>query len=278
MPNRSCATNPLHFTFHVIQATESEHHTDVLSVDFSIAFDRVPHHLLIQKLLETGLNSTANSWLSSYLTDRKWSGGNSMGLNKNNYNIGGAQLERIRLFSDLGVFLDEKLTFTAHYDVIRAKSFALLGFIKRTCYNMHDPDAIKSLFAAFVQSRLEFARIVWQLFYAIHISRIESIQKQFLLYALRRLPWRDRFALQHHEDRCLVLMFDVLRSDNYSQTTIDLFQRNSLGFHRTNCGLNMPQAYSMRLASANSDTLRLASGMNDLKAKSAAELRIPIDN
>lgn len=73
------------------------------------------------------------------------------------YSITGLTVERVNSFTDLGVTLDVKLSFSLHYDAIIAKSFAMLGFIKRICSNMHEPYAIKSLYNAFVRSRLEYA-------------------------------------------------------------------------------------------------------------------------
>lgn len=73
-----------------------------------------------------------------------WSGENNLDLNINKckvmsfyrkrqphiatYTINGANVDRVKSFIDLGITLDEKLTFHLHSDTIIAKSFAMLGF------------------------------------------------------------------------------------------------------------------------------------------------------
>jgi hypothetical protein len=45
--------------------------------------------------------------------------------------LGGAVLDRVSSINDLGVIMDEKMTFSEHVDVMVAKAFAMLGFIRR---------------------------------------------------------------------------------------------------------------------------------------------------
>jgi hypothetical protein len=40
-------------------------------------------------------------------------------------------LNRVSFINDLGVILDEKMTFSKHVDVMVAKAFTMLGFLKR---------------------------------------------------------------------------------------------------------------------------------------------------
>lgn len=62
----------------------------------------------------------------------------------------------------------------------------MLGFIKRVCYNFKNIECLKTLYFAYVRSHLEFACVIWSPEYDLHIIRIESIQKKFVLFALRR--------------------------------------------------------------------------------------------
>lgn len=61
------------------------------------------------------------------------------------YAVGSQNLERVTIFKDLGVHLDPTLSFRHHYTVTTAKAYAMLGFIKRICWNMTNPHALKSL-------------------------------------------------------------------------------------------------------------------------------------
>lgn len=57
----------------------------------------------------------------------------------------------------------------------------------------------------------KYACIVWSPFYNVDNKRIESIQKQFLLYALRRLGWnRDTFVLPTYSSRCQLINIETL--------------------------------------------------------------------
>jgi hypothetical protein len=45
--------------------------------------------------------------------------------------LGGTVLDRVSSIHDFGVIMDEKNTFSEHVDVMVAKAFAILEFIRR---------------------------------------------------------------------------------------------------------------------------------------------------
>ena len=98
------------------------------------------------------------------------------------------KIKRIEYISDLGVIFSSDLTFVRHIDSIIAKAYVMFGFIKRNCRDFCDLLTLKSLYVAFVRSTLEYACQVWSPFNKFHSDRIESVQKQFVLYALRCFP------------------------------------------------------------------------------------------
>jgi hypothetical protein len=124
--------------------------------------------------------------------------------------LGNQIVERCERVRDLGIVLDSKLTFIDHYNTIIHKANNMLGFIKRFCYNFHDPYTIKTLYIAYVRSILEYCSIVWSPFSATHEERLESVQKQFLLYALRKLSWTS-FPLPSYEARCMLIDIQTLK-------------------------------------------------------------------
>ena len=67
---RSTSTNLTIFVDSVLKIMSSHGQADAIYTDFSKAFDRVNHKLLIQKLRLMGLGGTLLSWLQSYLTNR----------------------------------------------------------------------------------------------------------------------------------------------------------------------------------------------------------------
>lgn len=115
-------------------------------------------------------------------------------------------LEQVDRMRDLGVIFVPSLSFSVHIDFIVSKSMSMLGFVKRVCYNFTNVECLKCLFFAFVRSHLEFACVVWSPDYAVHSRRIESVQKQFVLFALRRTFNRRQFnVLPSYDHRCNLL-------------------------------------------------------------------------
>lgn len=128
-----------------------------------------------------------------------------------NYSIEDVALTRVKVIKDLGVHLDEKLTFSKHVDYIIAKSYSMLGFIMRTCSRFKNIKSLKSVYFAHVRSYLEYASVVWHPYQDTLVNRIESIQKKFLMYALRRTVKRDQnFKLPPYADRCELINIEPL--------------------------------------------------------------------
>lgn len=119
------------------------------------------------------------------------------------YSIGGTPLTRVKEILDLGVWVDEQLTFNRHIDFVTCKAYSMLGFVKRICRQFTDVRALKSVYFAHVRSHLEYASVVWHPHQFTLIDRIESIQRKFLIYALRRSVQRDQnYRLPPYLQRC----------------------------------------------------------------------------
>jgi hypothetical protein len=185
------------------------------------------------------------------------------------YAIDGTSLERVKRIRDLGVYFDENLSFNYHVDYIVSKAYAMLGFMKRICYEFRDVRSLKSIYFAHVRSHLEYAAVVWYPYCSTYRARIESVQKQFLIYALRRSVWRDsEYRLPSYLSRCgsigvetlarrrinqgVFFVYDLLRGHIDSPQLKDLFIVNAPGRivryrdflkvmrHRTNYGYYEP--------------------------------------
>lgn len=127
------------------------------------------------------------------------------------YTFGGVELKRIIEKRDLGVTLTENLSFNRHMECIVAKAYSMLGFIKRICKNFRNVEALKSIYFAHVRSHLEYASVVWSPYYQVSVDRIESVQKNFLIYALRRTVRRGSdFSLPPYLTRCKSIGIETL--------------------------------------------------------------------
>lgn len=184
-----------------------------------------------------------------------------------NYLINGEVVLKVDSIKDLGVYFDEKLSFKLHFNHIINKARAMLGFIKRWSKEFNDPYILKSLYTTLVRPNLEYASQVWSPFYEVHIKRIESVQKNFLKYALRNLPWEDPYRLPRYENRLnlinlstlkkrreiadIIFIVDVTKENILSPIISNRISINSnsrlrsvnlfnLTYHRTNYGMYEP--------------------------------------
>lgn len=127
-----------------------------------------------------------------------------------NYNLNSTVIERVYQFKDLGVLFDPKLSFSLHIESIHSKAMSRLGMIKRWSKEFNDFFITKCLFVSLVRSILEFASSVWSPSYMCHKTKIESVQKQFLLFVLNHLNWNDRFHLPPYRHRLLLIDMNTL--------------------------------------------------------------------
>jgi len=71
MPKKSCATNLLEFLEKITEFFENGIPVDILYLDFSKAFDKVPHRRLLTKMETFGIKGDLLKWIDSWLTGRK---------------------------------------------------------------------------------------------------------------------------------------------------------------------------------------------------------------
>lgn len=180
------------------------------------------------------------------------------------YKIHDTPLFRQDSVVDLGLIIDAKFNFGRHIDNIINRANSTLGFIKRWSRDFADPYVLKILFCAFVRPILEYASVVWMPHYGVHIKRIEAVQKRFLRFALRHLPWSDPYRLPPYEDRLkllglsslskrrevagVIFVHDIIAGEVDSPNLLSLININSrpratrgqnfiyLDHHRTNYG------------------------------------------
>ena len=68
------------------------------------------------------------------------------------------------------------------------------------------------LFGSLVRPILAFASCVWSPFYEVHIKPLESVQKQFVLFALKSLNWDLNINLPSHSHRLKLSNLHTLSS------------------------------------------------------------------
>ena len=184
------------------------------------------------------------------------------------YTMNCQPIQRETVVKDLGVLLDTGLSFQNHYSHIVSKANRNLGFLKRAANEFRDPYCLRTLYYSLVRSILETAAIVWSPYFDIWSSRIEAVQKKFVRFAFRFLPWTNPLELPPYESRCELLGMatlekrrrdmravfigklllgeinapNILAQVNINVAPRDLRTRNflRLSFHRTLYGQNEP--------------------------------------
>lgn len=177
-------------------------------------------------------------------------------------------LQRVTSICDLEVIVDEKLTFKEHVKTTSAKAFSVLGFIRRHAAEFTDVYALKVLYCALVRSILEYASPIWSPYHVTDVLSIERVQKKFVRFALRLLPWNDPNNLPPYAERCQLigleplscrrersqrlLVFDIITNAIdcpvlLEQTPLYIPPRSfrnspllAVPYHRTNYGYNNP--------------------------------------
>lgn len=127
-----------------------------------------------------------------------------------NYSTGGAVLKRVDVVKDLGVLIDSKVTFKPQVDQVVARAKSTWFFVKQMSKEFQCPHATKALFVSLVRPLTEYCVVVWSPQAQMDIARVESIQKQFLLFALRSLPWSHQYVLPPYYSRLSLLQLDTL--------------------------------------------------------------------
>uniref|UniRef100_A0A670K9H8 Reverse transcriptase domain-containing protein n=1 Tax=Podarcis muralis TaxID=64176 RepID=A0A670K9H8_PODMU len=70
LKNKSCQTNLLSFFDRITTLVDEGNAVDVAYLDFSKAFDKVPHDILVKKLVKCGLDYATTQWICNWLNDR----------------------------------------------------------------------------------------------------------------------------------------------------------------------------------------------------------------
>ena len=371
----------------LFKEVENRNQVDVVYVDFSKAFDVVPHDYAIEKLKHMGFPEHITGWLHSYLSNRKasvcvnsicssefvitsgvpqgsvlgplifilfvndvcsrlrspkqmfaddlkfyrtissvldcqalqndidellhWCQENGMKMNtskckvisfsrrldaiNHSYYIDSKSLERVNSICDLGVTVDSRLRFHEHVSSTTAKAFAVLGFIRRQTTHFTDVYTLKTLYCSLVRSILEYAVPIWAPYQVVHVVKLERVQKQFIRFALRGLPWNDPVNLPDYPSRCMLIsletlsarrrklqqmfIFDIIEGNidcsellqqinfNVPQRALRSFPAINLSVHRTTYGHNGPYISCLRLYNTVSNIHELGMTKTTFKSK-----------
>jgi hypothetical protein len=98
------------------------------------------------------------------------------------YESSGHRLDSVDSICDLGVVLDSNINFSSHIDSVILKASRMLGYIMRIGKEFWDPYTLKTLYNSFVRSHLDYASVVWNPYYGVHLKRIEAYSLTHLFH------------------------------------------------------------------------------------------------
>jgi len=111
-------------------------------------------------------------------------------ISHNNQNV---SLERKESFKDLGVILDEKLTFRDHIHDKINKAYSMLGIIKRN-FKYLTISSFVLLYKSMVRSHLDYCSSVWVPYKKGDIELLEKVQKRAtkLIPTIKTMAYSER--------------------------------------------------------------------------------------
>ena len=124
------------------------------------------------------------------------------------YNMNNMVLDEIEAEKDLGVFIDNQLSFKSHIANAAAKANKVVGIIRRSFNNLTE-DLFVQLFKSLVRPILEYGHSVWNPHLKTLSQEVERVQRRAtgLLGSLKGLGYSDRLrklelpSLEHRRRR-----------------------------------------------------------------------------
>ena len=109
------------------------------------------------------------------------------------YHMNNVTLENVTEERDLGVTVDQNLTFHDHVDQQVAKANQILGLIRRALTYI-DGDVMRTLFNSLVCPHLEYSAVVWRPINKEYQYKIENVLRRAtrLVPEIRHLDYEDR--------------------------------------------------------------------------------------
>ena len=188
-------------------------------------------YVLLQKSLDN-LIEWSNEWQMKFNETKccvVHIGNNNV---KKDYVMNGVNLIKSTAEKDLGVLVDENLSFNDHVNAVTKKANQIAGMILHNITN-RDKYIMIPLFKALVRPILEYANVVWCPYLKYNKDKVEKVQRRFTkrIKGMKDLTYEDRLkalklpSLEYRRLRGdLIEVFKTVHHINDPSTTSSLFK------------------------------------------------------
>ena len=135
---------------------------------------------------------------------------------KCHYNMDANQLKTVNIEKDLGIFVDDKLSFETHINTKVKKANALVGMLRGSFTHL-DGSMFKQIFIAIVRPHLEYGAPIWNPYLKKFIDIIENVQRR----ATKQIPGLSRLSYQR---RLETIDLPTLKFRRYRGDMIEVYK------------------------------------------------------
>jgi hypothetical protein len=125
-------------------------------------------------------------------------------------------ISNVSTCKDLGIIIDQRLTFTSHINSIVTRAHARASLIHK-CFLSRDRTTLTRAFCMYVRPMLEYACSLWLPHHIAYIRKIESVQRRFT----KRFPG---LAEYNYSSRLALLDLDSLELRRLRQDLILVYK------------------------------------------------------
>ena len=165
------------------------------------------------------LEEWSSKWLLCFNPDkckRMQVSRNPKFIRNNPLTISTVPIQTVSEEKDLGINIDNRLSFESHILKITKKAHQIMGIIRRTFQNL-EPDVFLPLYKSLVRSHLEYGHAIWNPYLLKHIRHIEKVQR----YATRCI---NGFKHLSYPERLSKLKLPTLRFRRLRGDVIEVYK------------------------------------------------------
>ena len=183
---------------------------------FNIIKDQTDRDTLQNDLQK--LTKWSETWLLKFHPDKC----KFMHIGKNeppddfNYNLMNTPLNQVHQEKDIGVTLDDKITFECHISDKVKKANSMFAIIRRSFQHL-DEKTFLPLYKVLVRSHLDYASSVWFPYKEKHIDLIEGVQRR----ATKQIPGLGKLS---YEERLRKLKLPTLKFRRHRGDMIEIYK------------------------------------------------------